>query len=40
MKTFLALLMKEERAFFTSTTAYAVITVFLVIMGYTFTLTL
>jgi ABC-2 type transport system permease protein len=40
MKPFLALLMKEEKAFFTSTTAYAVITVFMVIMGYTFTLTL
>jgi ABC-2 type transport system permease protein len=40
MKTFAALLLKEERAFFTSPVAYVVVAVFLVIMGYTFTLTL
>jgi ABC-2 type transport system permease protein len=40
MKTFAALLLKEEKAFFTSPVAYVVVTVFLVIMGYTFTLTL
>ena len=39
MRRFLALLMKEERALFTSPIAYVVITVFLLIMGYTFTLT-
>jgi ABC-2 type transport system permease protein len=40
MRTFAALLLKEERAYFTSPVAYVVIAVFLVIMGYTFTLTL
>jgi ABC-2 type transport system permease protein len=40
MRTFAALLLKEEKAFFTSPVAYVVIAVFLVIMGYTFTLTL
>ena len=40
MRSFLALLMKEERALFTSPIAYVVLTVFLLIMGYTFTLTL
>ena len=40
MKTFAALLLKEEKAFFTSPVAYVVVAVFLVIMGYTFTLTL
>lgn len=40
MTTFAALLLKEEKSFFTSPIAYVVVTVFLVIMGYTFTLTL
>src|SRR6201996_5323989 len=40
MRAFLALLKKEEMALFTSPIAYVVISVFLVIMGYTFTLTL
>jgi len=40
MKTFAALLLKEEKAIFTSPIAYVVLSVFLVIMGYTFTLTL
>lgn len=40
MKTFAALLLMEEKAFFSSPIAYVVVTVFLVIMGYTFTLTL
>lgn len=40
MKTFAALLKKEEMALFTSPIAYVVVSVFLVIMGYTFTLTL
>lgn len=40
MKAFAALVLKEEKAFFTSPVAYVVVTVFLVIMGYTFTLTL
>ena len=40
MTTFAALLLKEEKAFFTSPVAYVVVAVFLVIMGYTFTLTL
>ena len=40
MKTFAALLLKEERAFFTSPIGYVVVTVFLLIVGYTFTLTL
>ena len=40
MRTFGALLLKEEMAIFTSPIAYVVLSVFLVIMGYTFTLTL
>jgi ABC-2 type transport system permease protein len=40
MKAFVALLKKEEMALFTSPIAYVVMSVFLVIMGYTFTLTL
>lgn len=40
MRTFAALLLKEEKALFTSPIAYVVLAVFLVIMGYTFTLTL
>jgi ABC-2 type transport system permease protein len=40
MSAFLALLKKEEMALFTSPIAYVVMSVFLVIMGYTFTLTL
>jgi len=40
MRTFFALLLKEEKALFTSPVAYVVLSVFLVIMGYTFTLTL
>lgn len=40
MSTFVALLIKEERAIFTSPIAYVVLSVFLIIMGYTFTLTL
>ncbi|HEY1301739.1 MAG TPA: ABC transporter permease [Stellaceae bacterium] len=40
MRSFTALLLKEEMAIFTSPIAYVVLTVFLVIMGYTFTLTL
>src|SRR5262249_37395989 len=40
MRAFAALLLKEEMAIFTSPIAYVVLTVFLVIMGYTFTLTL
>src|SRR5919197_472046 len=40
MRTFVALLFKEEKAIFTSPIAYVVLSVFLVIMGYTFTLTL
>jgi ABC-2 type transport system permease protein len=40
MRTFAALLLKEEKAIFTSPIAYVVVSVFLVIMGYTFTLTL
>ena len=40
MRSFAALLLKEEMAIFTSPIAYVVLTVFLVIMGYTFTLTL
>jgi gliding motility-associated transport system permease protein len=40
MRTFLALLLKEEKAIFTSPIAYVVLSVFLVVMGYTFTLTL
>jgi ABC-2 type transport system permease protein len=40
MRSFVALLFKEEKAIFTSPIAYVVLSVFLVIMGYTFTLTL
>jgi ABC-2 type transport system permease protein len=40
MRAFLALLLKEEKAIFTSPIAYVVIAAFLVTMGYTFTLTL
>ena len=40
MRAFMALLKKEEMALFTSPIAYVVMAVFLVIMGYTFTLTL
>jgi ABC-2 type transport system permease protein len=40
MRTFAALLLKEERAIFTSPIAYVVLSAFLIIMGYTFTLTL
>jgi ABC-2 type transport system permease protein len=40
MTSFLALLRKEEMAPFTSPVAYVMVSVFLVIMGYTFTLTL
>ena len=40
MRAFVALLKKEEMALFTSPIAYVVMAVFLVIMGYTFTLTL
>jgi ABC-2 type transport system permease protein len=40
MKNFGILLLKEERALFSSPIAYAVMTVFLLIMGYSFTLTL
>ncbi|MBO0736536.1 MAG: ABC transporter permease [Alphaproteobacteria bacterium] len=40
MRRFAALLLREERAIFTSSIAYVVVAVFLVIMGYTFTLTL
>jgi len=40
MNNFGALLVKEERALFSSPIAYAVMTVFLLIMGYSFTLTL
>ena len=40
MRTFAALLLKEEKAIFTSPIAYVVLSVFLVVMGYTFTLTL
>ena len=40
MRTFAALLLKEEKAIFTSAIAYVVVSVYLVIMGYTFTLTL
>ena len=34
MRTFAALLLKEEKAIFTSPIAYVVLSVFLVIMGY------
>jgi ABC-2 type transport system permease protein len=40
MRSFLALLRKEELALFTSPVAYVMMAAFLVIMGYTFTLTL
>jgi ABC-2 type transport system permease protein len=40
MRSFSALLRKEEMALFTSPVAYVMISAFLVIMGYTFTLTL
>jgi len=40
MRSFGVLLLKEERALFASPIAYAVMTVFLLIMGYSFTLTL
>ena len=40
MKTLATLAGKETRALFASPIAYAVIAVFLVLMGYTFTLTL
>jgi ABC-2 type transport system permease protein len=40
MRTFLALLKKEELALFTSPIAYVVVAVFLIVMGYTFTLSL
>lgn len=40
MSTFVALLKKEEMALFTSPIAYVVMAVFLIVMGYTFTLTL
>ena len=40
MKVFLALTVKEVRALFVSPIAYAVITVFLVLTGYTFAVTL
>jgi ABC-2 type transport system permease protein len=40
MSNFAVLLLKEERALFSSPIAYAVMTVFLLIMGYSFTLSL
>ncbi len=40
MRAFAALLVKEEAALFSSPIAYVVLTVFLVLMGYTFTVTL
>jgi len=40
MRNFGILLLKEERALFSSPIAYVVMTVFLLIMGYSFTLTL
>lgn len=40
MRQFLTLLVKEEKALFTSPIAYVLIAVFLVIMGYSFTLAL
>jgi ABC-2 type transport system permease protein len=40
MSNFAVLLLKEERALFSSPIAYAVMTVFLLIMGYSFTLNL
>src|SRR5260370_16855387 len=40
MRRFLALLVKEEKALFTSPISYVLIAVFLLIMGYSFTLAL
>jgi ABC-2 type transport system permease protein len=40
MRPFLALLKKEELAIFTSPIAYVVVALFLIVMGYTFTLSL
>jgi ABC-2 type transport system permease protein len=40
VRAFTALLLKEEAALFSSPIAYVVLTVFLVLMGYTFTVTL
>jgi ABC-2 type transport system permease protein len=40
MRAFLILWLKEERALFSSPIAYVLITVFLLVMGYSFTLTL
>src|SRR5437879_12578367 len=40
MRSFAVLLLKEEAALFSSPVAYVVMTVFLLIMGYSFTLTL
>ena len=40
MRNFLTLLMKEEKAVFSSPIAYAIIAVYLLLMGYTFTLML
>jgi ABC-2 type transport system permease protein len=40
MRTFVALLKKEEMTLFTSPIAYVVMAMFLIVMGYTFTLTL
>jgi ABC-2 type transport system permease protein len=40
MRRFLVLLVKEERALFSSPIAYVLIAVFLLIMGYSFTLAL
>jgi len=40
MRNFAVLLLKEERALFSSPIAYVLMTVFLLIMGYSFTLTL
>lgn len=40
MRKFLSLLKKEEMALFTSPIAYVVMAVYLIVMGYTFTLTL
>ena len=37
MKHFGTLLLKEERAIFSSPIAYATVTVYLLLMGYTFT---
>lgn len=40
MRNFLSLVMKEEKAVFSSPIAYAIIAVYLLLMGYTFTLML